>query len=133
MGLGLKGKRRLLQKKQDEWLTAVGNMRVNITDAVDKNKLVLFGLKITICSTKVEQKASTAKAAKGLWRHLDMISVSGGSVRERRERARKLIKNGQPSYNKKIYERLTSAIQQKDDTLYVVALEVGISRHVHFF
>ena len=81
-----------------------------------------------VFSTKAVKKQPIPKGDR-LWRHLDMISVNGGSSRERRERVRKILKadkNGQSAYNKKTYEKLTSAIQQKEDTLYVVALEVRL-------
>ena len=38
MCLGVKGKRRLLQKKQKDWLSAVGQIRVNVTETPDINK-----------------------------------------------------------------------------------------------
>lgn len=111
MSLGLKGKHRLLQKKQKDWLSALGSARVNVTET-EKN------------ATKVEKKPKDR-----LWRHLDMIS--GGTTR--RDRARKFLKTDkQDYYSRKAYEKLTAAIQQKEDTLYVLALEVRLY-HFYFF
>ncbi|CAI4230991.1 unnamed protein product [Auanema sp. JU1783] len=119
MDLNLKkGKRVLLRNGPKSWPASLVVERVNVTEINQPTRTV---------SEKKEQARQTAIRDRA-WKHLDMISQSSYTLRDKRDKAKKLIKMEKQqlqehSPSREQYEKLAASIQHRPDTLYVVTMK----------
>ncbi|PAV60921.1 hypothetical protein WR25_12101 [Diploscapter pachys] len=147
------------RKESEEW-----KMKMNQTERVDMNASETFeytgNAKMKVMANKgapaaylkndknvrrtVDEKKAEAKeqaARDRAWKHLDMISQTSESLREKREKARRYAKwekewearqilekqqSGLPPVNrptKEQFEKLTALVQQRQDTLYMITMK----------